>query len=218
MKQPSILNKAALAFAAAGLLASASAHADSLVVEQDQNTVMAFTVNAGGNQLAVDTGIFNVTDQTTGTSFLAFCYELLQGLSGAAATTGQDYTANAGAPGAVQTLYNQSFAGISLTSAVDVAAFQIALWEALDDGNMNTGAVSGWAGAHGTLEEDEALLTAEGFLLTLGAGGGAGHFKLTTWTSPDSQDLIQAKIPEPTSLALGALGLAGLSLVRRRKA
>ena len=52
-------------------------------------------------------------------------------------------------------------------------------------------------------------------------GPSTGNYQLTVWQSPDSQDIIQAStatIPEPTSLMLGALGLAGLSLVRRRKA
>lgn len=52
-------------------------------------------------------------------------------------------------------------------------------------------------------------------------GASTGNYQLTIWQSPDSQDIIQATtaaIPEPTSLMLGALGLAGLSLVRRRKA
>ena len=78
MMQISNMKKAALAFAAAGLMASASAHADSLLLDQDVNTLLAFTVDVSGLSKSVETGVFNVANQTTGGSFLAFCSELLQ--------------------------------------------------------------------------------------------------------------------------------------------
>lgn len=217
-----IFKKAALALAAAGLMASVPAHADTLATELDINSLMGFTVDtASAGPLAVDTGILNVSNLSTGGSFLAFCYELLQGIN-SNALNGLPFDASSVIPAAVQTLFNQSYAEVHFDNAVEVAGFQIALWETLDDNNLNTGNFSNWAGATNSADEGDALFNAEIFLDRVANGGAnTGNYQLTIWQSPDSQDIIQAStaaIPEPTSLMLGALGLAGLSLVRRRKA
>ena len=217
-----IFKKAALALAAAGLMASIPAHADTLAMEVDINSLMGFTVDvAGSGPQAVDTGIVNVSNLTTNGSFLAFCYELLQGIN-SNALNGMPFDASSVIPAAVQTLFNQSYAEVHFDNAVEVAGFQIALWETLDDNDLNTGNLSNWAGATNSAEEGDALFNAEIFLDRVANGDpSTGNYQLTIWQSPDSQDVIQASaaaIPEPTSLMLGALGLAGLSLVRRRKA
>ena len=222
MMHAPIFKKAALALAAAGLMASVPAHADTLATELDINSLMGFTVDtASAGPLAVDTGILNVSNLSTGGSFLAFCYELLQGIN-SNALNGLPFDASSVIPVAVQTLFNQSYAEVHFDNAVEVAGFQIALWETLDDNNLNTGNFSNWAGATNSADEGDALFNAEIFLDRVANGGAnTGNYQLTIWQSPDSQDIIQAStaaIPEPTSLMLGALGLAGLSLVRRRKA
>ncbi|MDD3328252.1 MAG: PEP-CTERM sorting domain-containing protein [Zoogloea sp.] len=222
MMHAPIFKKAALALAAAGLMASVPAHADTLAMEVDINSLMGFTVDvAGSGPLAVDTGILNVSNLTTNGSFLAFCYELLQGVS-VNSLAGLPFDASTVIPAAVQTLFNQSYAEVHFDNAVEVAGFQIALWETLDDNNLNTGALSNWGGATNSADEGDALFNAELFLdRVVNGGASTGNYQLTVWQSPDSQDIIQAStatIPEPTSLMLGALGLAGLSLVRRRKA
>lgn len=222
MMHAPIFKKAALALAAAGLMASVPAHADTLAMEVDINSLMGFTVDvAGSGPQAVDTGILNVSNLTTNGSFLAFCYELLQGVS-VNSLTGLPFDAATVIPAAVQTLFNQSYAEVHFDNAVEVAGFQIALWETLDDNNLSTGALSNWAGATNSADEGDALFNAEIFLdRVVNGGANTGNYQLTVWQNPDSQDIIQAStatIPEPTSLMLGALGLAGLSLVRRRKA
>ena len=141
-----------------------------------------------------------------------------QGVSVDAVTTGLEFSPSGAVPAAVQTLYNQSFSLVNPTSAVEVAGFQIALWEALDDGDLFGGALQNWAGKTGSVTESEALDQAWIYLTALADGDPAtASYKLTNWGNALSQDIIEAKIPEPTSMALGALGLAGLSLVRRRK-
>jgi len=220
-----LFKKAALALAAAGMLASASAHAESLVMAPDQDVLLGFNVDvvgvAGTTTHQVDTTVFDINSG----SFAAFCYELLAGISNAALTTGTDFTAGTSVPTAVQTLFNQSYSLVHLNSAVEVAGFQIALWEALDDGDLEAGNLKNWVGipdaVHTAADLSEARDIAWVYLENLRGGAPTtGSFALTTWSSDSSQDLISAapsnKVPEPTTLMLGALGLAGLSVVRRR--
>lgn len=223
MNHSNIFKKSAVALAAVGLFASASAQADSLVLEQDINS-LAFSVSVNGNKDDVVAGIFNVDNLTNSTSFLAFCFELLQGVNVNALTPpGLVFTAGSPANADLQTLFNQSYAGLDFGDASQLAGFQIALWETLDDKNLATGSYKNWVGDTGSFEEDVALLVADTFLGKIAAGAPAtGNYKLTTWLNGNSQDLIQATpgttVPEPATALLGALGLAGIAAVRRRKA
>lgn len=218
-----ILKKSALALAAIGLFASASAQADSLVLDQDINS-LSFNVDVNGTNHDVLAGSFNVSNLTTGGSFLAFCFELLQGVNvGSLTPPGLDFTASPTASADLQTLFNQTFSGLNLNSAVELAGFQIAIWETLDNNDLYSGNYSNWSGATNSTDENEALDSAWIFLEKLTANDPAtGNYTLTSWSNPNSQDLVQATpgstVPEPASLTLGALGLAGLAALRRRKA
>jgi len=224
MNHSNIFKKSAVALAAVGLFASASAQADSLVLEQDINS-LAFTVNVGGQQDDVVAGVFNVDNLTTGSSFLAFCFELLQGVGvGALTPPGLEFTAASAVNAGTQALFNQSYATLDFNDASAMAGFQIALWETLDDSSLTTGSYQNWVGDTGSFEEDVALIVAETFLDKVVSGAPAtGNYNLTSWLNGASQDLIQATtptgtVPEPATALLGALGLAGIAAVRRRKA
>jgi hypothetical protein len=171
MTYSNIFKKSALALAAVGLLPALPPRR-LLVIEQDINS-LAFTVNVSGTQDDVVAGVFNVDNLTTGTSFLAFCFELLQGVNVNALTPrvsslprqhGQCRSADPVQPELLKPRFQRR---------LEVAGFQIALWETLDDKSLTSGSYQNWAGDTGSIEEDLALIVAETFLdnITLGAPG-----------------------------------------------
>lgn len=221
------LTQSALAVAAFGLFASASAHADSLVLTPYANA-LTFNVNVTtvASPVNVKAGYFSVTDETTASAFKAFCIELLQGVSTAALTTpGISFDAASNTSANVQRLFNQSYDSLGdFSDKSKVAGFQIALWETLDDDNLSTGNYSGWSGASSNPllagAQNAALTYAADFLNNVNTNAPAtDSFNLTLWTNATSQDLIQAnRVAEPATALLSGLGLAGLAALRRRKA
>lgn len=212
-----LARKMSAACVAAAALASATAQADTLVIEQEPNLTMAFQVEANGTIKKINAGLFSVNDLSTGTSFVAFCNELLQGISSAAMITGLDYTPTASVAASVQSLYDNALPFVHLDDASDVVGFQIALWEAMDDGDMSTGSLQKWASLSSSTAAQDALENAWIYLQFMNDQPSA-HYSLVSWTNPNSQDLISVgQVPEPGIAALGVLGLGGLLAFRRRQ-
>lgn len=218
MKQRKFIKTGLVAVALAGLFATSAARANSLdllVQDYDGNNVgVNFTLN--GTATSNLAGLLKAT-ASTGSSFLAFCMELLQGIAPTAVT----YTSTTqGINSDMQKLFNTGYASLGLTSKLNynqLAGFQIALWETQDDKNLVTGNYANWS-APGSV-----LAYAQSFLDGLG-GTATGNYQLTAWTSPSHQDIIQATpvtggtVPEPATALLAGLGLAGIALLRRRQA
>jgi hypothetical protein len=141
------------------------------VIEQDINS-LAFTVNVSGTQDDVVAGVFNVDNLTTGTSFLAFCFELLQGVN-VNALTPRVSSFSTARPMPICRPCSTRAIKPRFQRRLEVAGFQIALWETLDDKSLTSGSYQNWAGDTGSIEEDLALIVAETFLdnITLGAPG-----------------------------------------------
>ncbi|UUX95087.1 PEP-CTERM sorting domain-containing protein [Aquabacterium sp. J223] len=217
-----------LALAAA--LACSAAHADTLKVSNYTGGGAADAFSGAflnlGSFDTVTTQPWQVSNLTTNGSFVAFCLERLVPVSAAAFGAGETYTASAYTSAAVVNLFN-GFYGSALTSANSAAAFQLALWELLED-SANTKDL--FAGNFNLTGYDFNLSTADfGTATTLatsmlaGTGAASDSYQLTMWDARGSQDLISAvaaPIPEPSTYALmaGGLGIMGYLARRRRQA
>lgn len=219
-----------LAAALAVALTSAPVLADNLQVDTGPVPGYSYSVSIDGAQSSVNARYYNVTNVDTTDSFVAFCIEM-----GAAITTDALFgtadmtptsTASASFPQSatgIQSLYDQRFATLDFSSDVEVAAFQLALWELTDTTNsgsdyFNTGSFQNYVG------NQDALLLATSWLTNLSdPTPGSDSYALTAWVGDATQNMISAipgaSVPEPGTLALfGLAGVAGLGAMRRKKA
>ena len=185
----------------------------------------------GGSADQRTAGSFNITNNDTGTSFAAFCADISTGIS-PFALVGLEYDKLAAASFItdptklqnVQSLYDQRYGTLDLTSKINTAAFQISLWELLDDGNLGTGNVM-WS-ATADADKSSALAMAGNWLTNLSDPTATDTYDLNVWSrgtrDPNSQPYIQASliptgnVPEPGTLLLGLAGLAGIGMMRRK--
>ena len=224
----------ALAAALAATLFAGAAQADSLTTDFNSlglGTGLIFDVTIGGNAVQRSAGSFNITNNDTGTSFAAFCADISTGIS-PFALVGLEYDKLAAASFItdptklqnVQSLYDQRYGTLDLTSKINTAAFQISLWELLDDGNLGTGNVM-WS-ATADADKSSALAMAGNWLTNLSDPTATDTYDLNVWSrgtrDPNSQPYIQASliptgnVPEPGTLLLGLAGLAGIGMMRRK--
>lgn len=157
-----------------------------------------------------------IMDPTVGDDFIAFCLDLGQVIAEPityAVKSLNETGFGATAINAIDRLFTAHYGSLG-TDATKNAAFQLALWEIIDEGSSNYDVTSGdfWASSN----NGAALDLANSFLGNLGSD--TGGYKITFYESGTSQDLVGASpIPLPAGFVLMLSAFGGLAAVRRRK-
>jgi hypothetical protein len=204
------------------LVAALAACAAAFWISTAPATTLTITGWVGGNfHQGVDVTAPSYNGQAGGfvgtyglTPIQVWCYELGQTFSFGVGYN--DYTIGTPANEALLSALFQEAYGLATTSAFYSAAFQLAVWEILYDGDLSlySGTFHTNRVANATDQQAEAWLA--------GLGGFSDLGDIILFQSREHQDFIGRRppgnLPEPAPLALIGAGLVALILASRRKA
>ncbi len=170
------------------------------------------------------TGAMEFRSTQSGSSFYAYCVDLLQDHA-EAADLSQTYTVgsfSAQESKLLQGLFSTSYAG--LKTSTDQAAFQTAIWEITHESDLSTLNVQKGAGVFavkGTtgLASDAAFVDQVNSYLGLASQyKGPELYTLTRFNHEEFQDLLTVTaVPEPSSALLLGLGLLSFAAAYGRR-
>ncbi|MFV0474710.1 MAG: VPLPA-CTERM sorting domain-containing protein [Pikeienuella sp.] len=170
-------------------------------------------------------GAFDVDADSDGVGdFLAWCLEI-----GVSFQDGQEYAATALDNSRLSALFNGAYGNVDLGSKTDVAGFQLAVWEAVEEGAGNgldvsvddfsvSSALQFVNGAPTTDVTSAVLAAANGFLADAAAWDGVVRYTLTQYSSDNSQNVVGVSpVPLPAAGLMALVAFAGLGAVGRRR-
>lgn len=163
----------------------------------------------------VAAGPFRLTGSNGFGDFVAFCIDLGHYMSRGQTYTVTD-TSNYGSDvdSNIGRLFSSAYSG--LTTAVQGAAFQVALWEIITDTGSDSGLDLG-DGAFTAGANASVISQAADYLDGLD-GAATGRYNMTFLANRNSQDLVTVSpVPVPAAFGMLGLGIAGLFGLRRRK-
>ena len=201
----------------AGASASASVILNTSGMQYASPTTVHIKSVTNTLDLHVYSGAFNTTASDRVGAFPSWCVDIVQDTFFNETVT--DYARVSGVDpiggGKSQLLLRLATDSLDLvTDARTSSAFQLAIWEILNEPTAAYNLTSGNFTAYGA--SDDSILLANNWLNNLPAAGMPNQYMISVYESASRQDLATfARVPEPSTIAVLAAGLLSFAVSRR---
>ena len=127
----------------------------------------------------------------------------------------------------VKRFYDYTLTQVNFTSAVEIAGFQIALWEMFDNGKLNSGKYSNWKADEFDYDAEEVVFVAMIYLSNFMTSANItsinppslteGYWGMSIDGGVITASAFSNTVAEPNYLSLIGLGLVGVFIATRKK-